>query len=178
MNIDLSELTNFTENMAKVFSPAQQTSIMTVCGKRIGAAAMRYAAEYPEPSHKKLEKIYIRNTAFGRPTKPYKSKFKSDKQAYYVIFVLGKEGKIPYKRTGTLGKSMTSAIAAVSSIGVVVEVGTNIPYAALVIGDEGEQSKYHQGTWLTLPQRLDANAEKLRRVAVSAYTTEIDKRLS
>ena len=174
MNIDLSHLTQFTENMSKVFSDKEQTQIMAVVGKRIGAAAVRYAAEYPEPSRKPLPAIYPRTRKDGST---YLSKYKSAKQQYKV-YMLGKEGKIPYRRTGTLGKSMTYRVLATSPKGVVTEVGTNVPYAKYVIGDEGDQNKYFAGTWATLPQKLDDNAEKLQRVAVTAYTTEIDKRLS
>jgi hypothetical protein len=178
MQMDISDLVDYNAKFAKCFSPAAQTEILTVVGKRAGAAAVRYAAEYPEPSRKKLEKIYTRDTVAGKKVKPFLSKFKSDKQAYYVVFILGKSGKIPYTRGGKLGQSMTHAIAQVNETSVTTEVGSNLPYAKYVLGEDGEQSKYHKGTWLTLPERMNVNAAKLRTVTVTAYTTEIDKRLA
>lgn len=174
MNIDLSELTDYTNKFKRCFSAQQQTEILTQVGRRVGATAVRYAAEYPEPSRKPLPKIYQR---VGKDGKAFLSKFKTLKQQIKVI-MLGKEGKIPYRRSGTLGKSMTSDIAQVSSTSVTTEVGTNMPGAQYVIGDEGNQSRYHSGTWLTLSGRMTANAGKIKDVAALTYKTEVDKRLS
>jgi hypothetical protein len=176
MEIDISQLASYITTFKNAFTGPQRTEILTQVGRRVGAAAVRIAAEYPEPSRKKLPYFYTRDTVAGKKVKPFKSKFKSDKQAYYVVFVLGKEGKIPYRRTGTLGKSMTSSVTQVTADSVTTEVGTNIPYAQEVIGDN--QSHYHKGTWLTLSQRISTNAGKLRDVAGATYVAEIDKRLA
>lgn len=174
MQIDISQLTDYTARFTSVFSPQQQTQILAQVGKRVGAAAVRYAAEYPEPSGKKLPKIYQR---VGKNGKTFMSKFKTQKQQGYV-FALIAAGKVPYRRTGTLGKSITFSLASVSSSSVITEVGTNVPYAKRVIGEGDEQSNYHKGTWMTLPQRMNQNANKLRDVAVLSYKAEIDKRLT
>jgi|GEM_PF-5148198 len=172
MEIDISKLTAYTAKFTRVFTGAQRTDILTQVGRRIGAAAVRIAAEYPEPSRKPLPKIYQRVNAKGVS---YLSKFKSQKQQVKVI-MLAKEGKIPYRRTGLLGKSMTSSISSVTLESVTIQVGTNVPYGPQVMGEN--QNPYFRGTWMTLPAKMNANAEKLKTVAEMAYTTEIDKRLT
>jgi hypothetical protein len=172
MNIDITGLVAYNEAFISILSGPQRIAVMTQVGKRVGAAAVRYAAEYPEPSRKPLPKIYQRTRKDGSS---YMSKFKSQAQQGKV-FMLGKEGKIPYRRSGTLGKSMTSSVTSVDQNSVTTEVGTNVPYGPLVIGED--QSPYFRdSSWLTLPQRMNQNANKLAEVARTAYMTEIDKRI-
>jgi hypothetical protein len=178
MLIDLTELHAYHAKFKSVFSGQQRTEILTIVGKRIGVAAESVVSDYPEPSGKKLEKFYIRTEAFGRPTRPYKSKFKSSKQAYYVVKILGEKGKIPYSRSGTLGKSITGKVVEVTPSSVVVAIGTNLKYAPYVIGDDGAQSNYHKGTWQTLSEDMKKGAAKIAKVAQSAYVAEIERRLS
>lgn len=173
MNLDISELTEYTAKLQQCFSPAGQTEVLRAVGRRIGQAGVRYAAEYPEPSRKPLPKIYPRVTKKGVP---YLSKFKSQKQQG-KIFALAAEGKIPTIRSGKLGQSMTYVILSVSPSSVVTEIGTNLPYSPFVL-DEERQANYHKGTWLTLPKRMQVNAAKLRNVVATAFTVEIDKRLT
>jgi len=142
-----------TKRLRSVLSKSQRDALFFQIASTVGVVAESKAREYPVPSRKPLPKFYTRTTAFGRPTKPYLSKFKSDKQAYFVI-KLGEKGGIPYKRTGTLGKSITSRVLHPSNNLWVIEVGTNTPYAKKVIGDEGDQSHYHAGTWTPLRETV------------------------
>ncbi|KPJ95378.1 MAG: hypothetical protein AMJ53_02840 [Gammaproteobacteria bacterium SG8_11] len=105
--------------------------------------------------------------------------FKSDKQRRFFFWAL-RSGRIsvPYRRTGTLGRSLTIGqpgnIKEVRKLGQGVEgqFGTRTKYAPMVIGQRS-QARYHQGTWWTLNEagkkaRPDINrlfAQMARRMA-------------
>lgn len=173
MNIDLSNLTDYTRRFADTFTGQTRIDILTRVGQRVGAAAVRIAAEYPEPSGKPLPRIYPRTLKDGRTVM---SKFKSQKQQGKV-FSLIKDGRVPYRRSGLLGKSMTSRVTAVTPTSVTTDVGTNVPYGALVL-DAERQAAYHRGTWTPLTERLVKSSAMLTTVASTAYITEINTRLS
>jgi hypothetical protein len=173
MNIDLSELTAYTKRFRSIFTGQERTEILRVVGKRMGVAAEAQVSDYPEPSRKPLPAIYPRTRKDGTA---FLSKFKSAKQQGKV-FVLAKEGRIPYERSGLLGRSTTSKVVEVTADSVTTAIGNSAPHAARVIGDEGQQSLYHRGTWQTLSEDINRGAAKIRQAAVSAYTTEIDRRL-
>jgi hypothetical protein len=167
------------EKASKIFSAETRKRLLAAAGKRMGAAAESVIPDYPEPSVNPLEKFYTRTTAFGKPTKPYQSKFKSDKQAYYVLFVLSKEGKIPYQRTGLLGRSITSAISNLTGESVTVTIGTAVKSAPLVIGDDDQQSHYHKGHWWQLHAVMDENSEMIQaegaKSLLEGIEQEVDK---
>jgi hypothetical protein len=154
--------TSVLDKASKIFSEETRKKLLAAAGKRMGVAAESVIPDYPEPSGNPLEKFYIRTTAFGKPTKPYRSKFKSDKQAYYVLFVLSKEGKIPYQRTGLLGRSITSAISDLTGESVTVTIGTAVKSAPLVIGDDDQQSHYHKDHWWQLHKVMDENSDMIQ----------------
>lgn len=75
-----------------------------------------------------------------------------------------------YRRTGTLGRSVTSfsatgALSRVESVGsgVVGYVGTNIDYAGYVI-DEERQAYMHRGRWWTLQNVVRGAAGGIVRI--------------
>ncbi len=162
---------------AKIFSEGTRKKILAQAGKRMGVAAESFIPDYPAPSGKPLEKFYTRTEAFGKPTKPYLSKFKSDKQAYYVLFVLGAKGKIPFKRTGLLGRSITSAISDLTGESVTVRIGTAAKSAPLVIGNDEEQSNYHKDHWWQLNKEMEKHKEEIEAEGQKALTAGIEKEI-
>lgn len=149
--------------------------VLAAVGKTVGVAAESIVSDYPPVSGKPLEKFYSRTDAKGHT---YKSKFKSLKQQRYVM-ALGARGGIPTRRTGSLGKSITSDITDLSDTGVTVVIGTNRPYAPYVIGTPEEgQSHYHQGTWTPLNDDIANNIGKLQLVAQKEFSRQITAALS
>jgi hypothetical protein len=103
------------------------------------------------------------------------SKFASQKQQGRVA-LLFRERAIPYRRTGTLGKSITSQTLPDFVGGVIVLVGTNVQYAPYVIG-KTEQADYHKGNWTPLEDDVIAGAEKVNRAASKVFVAELTKRM-
>lgn len=118
-------------------------------GKRAAVRLQGKIPPYPPPSGKPLpvehQRVYKSGPNKGQT---YRSKFKTLRQQGKV-HALVKEGKIPTKRTGTLGKSII-AIAQKRADGVYIIVGSNRFYAPLVIGTDEEQADYHKGVWWQL----------------------------
>lgn len=134
----------------QAFGSQALQAAMLDAGKYAGTIAEGVVSEYPKATRKPLPKIYTRTRKDG---KTYKSKFASKKQQGYV-FALGVKGKIPYRRSGELGRSITSS-ADISGTAVIVRVGTNKPYAPKVIGDSPRpQSAYHRGNWKPMTSSL------------------------
>jgi len=67
-----------------------------------------------------------------------------------------------YKRTGVLVRSLTYTVTQSGDM-TTVRYGTNVQYAKWVI-DLDNQSKYHQGQWLTLQTELQRQTPLLRDV--------------
>lgn len=162
----MSDAIEVFDKMIDGLSDTSLSYIMVFTGKAVGVAAESVVSEYPEASGKPLEKFYTRTNAKGQN---YQSKFKSLKQQRFVMALVA-NGKVPYRRTGQLGRSITSNIANVTATSVDVVIGSNYPAAVNVIGtpDEG-QSHYHQGTWTPLQDDLNNNAAKLSAVAQTAF---------
>lgn len=173
VDIDLSQF----EQLATVFSPAVRQKILTAVGKRMGVAAESVVSQYPPQTRKPLEKVYTRTSVAGKKTRPWKSKYKSDKQQFYVTQVLAKNGSIPYRRTGTLGRSITSQVVQATPVSVSVAIGSAIPYAKYVIGAPPDQSKYHEGNWTPLVANIEANLSKINTVAQETLNDELAKAL-
>ena len=198
-DLDLSAALPLLNTASQVLSPSGVTSSLLYAADRVGAAAeelMPGASSqqpYPPQTHNPLPLYYDRMTApvykykmvngkrtrtseIAKPPQPYKSKFKSLKQQRYVMAMVSK-GQIPYRRTGTLGKSFTHSQPVVITPGLVqVSVGTNLSYAPYVVG-KGTQSHYHQGNWPTLEFALASHYGDLEAVAVSAIIYDIKRRL-
>lgn len=161
-----------------VFSTETRKKILAAAGKRMGVAAESFIPDYPAPSGKELDKVYTRDTVAGKKVRPFKSKFKSQAQAYYVVFVLGMSGKIPSQRSGALGRSITSAITELTGSSVTVKTGTALKYAPRVIGDDDEQSNYHKDHWWQLHKELADNREAIEaegnRALLDGVKQELD----
>ena len=98
--------------------------------------------------------------------------FKSEKQRRFFFAAL-RDGliQVPYRRTGTLGRSWTMRISSTVD-GIEGRVGTNIIYAPWV-QDKERQAIIHQGRWQTVQDVL----ERLTNWIVRRFQREIDKLL-
>ena len=151
------ELRDYLKRAGATFlegTPAYR-DILEKAGRKVGAKAEEVVGEYPPQPNRPLNAYYPRTrVADGTP---YLSKFKTSKQQGYFFANLADGGiGVPYKRTGFLGASIASEVTVVES-GVLVEVGTPLGYAPLVIGDpETEQSYYHaQSGWEPLTEQME-----------------------
>lgn len=153
-------------------SPTELQAGMEAAGRAAGVAAESVIPDYPVASGKPLAVFYDRiSIVDGRA---FKSKFSSLKQQRYVLS-LAARGMIPYRRTGTLGRSITSDIENASPGGVTVKVGTNKSYAPYVIS-KYSQSKYHAGTWWVLDDEIERGMPIITKAAQVAFIKRIYNR--
>lgn len=158
----------------QLFGGAALTPIMFKAGTVAGVAAESVVSPYPQASGKPLALFYTRRRADGST---YLSKFKTMKQQAKVMS-LAKQGKIPYKRTGTLGRSITSEAQNATANGVDVVIGTNRKYAPYVIGSPPMQSHYHMGTWTPLADDMQRNVNTIADAFGRAALKEINAYLN
>jgi hypothetical protein len=159
--------------MGAIFSVDTRKKILAAAGKRMGIAAESVVPDYPPPSGKPRPKIYLRTAADGSL---YYSAFESQAQQGKV-FSLFNQGKVPYPRSGTLGRSITSAISNLTGESVTVSIGTTINYAPDVIGDDGQQAAYHKGHWWQLSAVMAENAPMIEQEGQKALSAEVEKEL-
>lgn len=172
-DLDLSPAAPLLAHVQRLFTPAVADDMLLYAGRRVGVKAEELVSPYPPVSGKALPLFYTRYRA--KTGQPYQSKFKSLKQQHKVM-ALVKQGKVPYKRTGTLGKSITSE-ARIDAPGIVmVRVGSNRAYAMYVI-DAHFQSHYHLGNWTPIQEDIRRGLPELTQTAVNAVTKEVEKRL-
>lgn len=157
------------ERTMKALSPATMRGILEQTGRVIGVTAESVVSDYPPQSGKPLERVYTRTAADGST---YKSKFKSARQQGYVM-ALVKAGKVPYKRTGQLGRSIVSAVKSATDKDVTVSIGTNLRYAPYVIG-KGEQSNYHRGNWTPLQDDITKGLPKIRQAGLNTFVSGVN----
>jgi hypothetical protein len=156
-----------------IFTPGTTQRILEITGRRIGAAAESIVPEYPPPSGKPLPKRYQRTRADGST---YLSKFKSRAQQGKV-FALLSENKIPYRRTGMLGRSVVSALTELTGTSVTVSVGSALPYAPLVIGGDEQQAQYHRGHWWQLETAITGNLPVISAAGQAALNEAVERAL-
>lgn len=99
------------------------------------------------PMHRGLSRLHEELATYppqsGRP-----QRFRSDRQRRWFFAALNSGAiSVPYRRTGTLGRSWTEEIRQTPG-NLVGEVGNNVEYGPYVQG-HGTQSAYHQGNWQT-----------------------------
>jgi len=192
--VDDKTFLDMMDNFRDLLSDQGRTEVMHEVGRRVGVALEETNPPYPEASGKPLAKFYPRMTAprwkykkkRGRyvktgeviePPKQILSKFKNDRQQGYFFHALSNgQITVPTRRTGTLGKSITSAVLNATPTSVAVSMGTNMPYGPLVI-DEEQQSYYHKGTWWTLQGSVRDRGEEVRKTAVLMFVVQTKKRL-
>lgn len=171
-DIDLSAAQSLLNTIDSMFDVAEIDDLLLYVGQRIGVAAEEKVSAYPAPSGNALPLYYTRQRKDGST---FKSKFKSLAQQRKVMSLV-KQGKVPYRRTGTLGKSLTSAVN-IAAYGVAdVRIGSNLDYAPYVI-DKERQSHYHMGTWNTIQDDIEGALGELSAVGVRAVVTWVNRRL-
>lgn len=173
-DLDTSASTPLLNRISKVFSPAVADQVLLYGGARVGLAmeeAIRDDAD-PSPSGKALPLWYVRVRKDGTQ---FQSKFKSLKQQRKVM-ALAKEGKIPYKRTGTLSNSITSAAVLQGAGLVFVRAGSNISYAKYVI-DQNDQSHYFAGNWIPVQTSVRNKLPQIAKVFEKAVAKDVKRRL-
>jgi len=131
-------------------------------------------AEYPTPSGKPLSKSHEWVSSAGNTITD--SPFVSEKQQRGFFAGLGAgDVDVPYVRKGTLGASWTSDVKLIPE-GVAAVVGTKVPHAPLVIGDEAtEQAEYHKGTWTPVNKSVTAMLGDLYSVFIDAVIDGIKR---
>lgn len=169
-DFSIPDLDRQLDQLANVTNALEQAAILTAIGRRIGVAAESVVSEYPPQRREPLPRIYQRKRPDGST---YMSKFKSRKQQGYVFGVLIRERRIPYKRTGKLGQSITSAVQSVARDGVTVAIGTNLNYAPYVIGIPPTQSHYHQGNWTPLQEDIAEGFQRIKTEGAAEAARQI-----
>src|SRR5688572_26891693 len=92
----------------QALAPATLQKIMFAAGQEVGSEIQNITREYPPiPNGRPLNKTYMRVNAKGEP---YLSKFKTAKQQGYFFKVIVPSGKMPYRRTGHLGRTITAEV--------------------------------------------------------------------
>ena len=166
------------QQLRDILSPASTEDILREVGGVVGEEVISLIGEYPSASGNELPLIYARpHMRKGKPTGyAYRSVFKSYKQQQAVMAKV-REGKVPYKRTGTLGKSLTWEIESSSADRVVVAVGSNIDYAPYVY-DEKQQAEYHKGTWTPIQVTIRDNLPALAEIAGAELARHIREQMT
>jgi hypothetical protein len=127
--------------------------------------------EYPEPP----------NLPPGTIAKTW-----TDKQRKWFFWAL-KSGKIkvPYKRTGLLGRRVTSQ-AERKGVDVIGSVGLDVPYAPWVVGPDKSaavtiggvemwQQPVHQGRWWQFYKIVEENLDEAYRIFQEEFWKELSK---
>jgi hypothetical protein len=171
-DIDVSDNLSAAQKSMRDWLTAKNTiEINTATARAVGVKAESLVSDYPVPSRKPLPLYYQRTRADGTT---FRSKFKTLKQQRMVM-ALAAKGKIPYKRTGTLGRSITSRVDSVSASDARISIGSNKKHAPYVI-DRKKQSNYHKGTWTPLQTDMERGLGALATTAARVYTSELMRR--
>lgn len=175
-DLDLSQATPLLANVRAVFTPQVADTMLLTAGRKVGVAAEGLVSPYPTASGNPLPIYYTREHVSG-PLKgqPFQSKFKSQAQQRLVMALVAK-GKVPYRRTGQLGRSILSKAALAGASVVIVSIGSNLAYAPYVI-DKIMQSHYHMGTWTPIQDDIQRGLPKLAAVAVKSIVNDVNKRV-
>jgi hypothetical protein len=147
---------------------APRAEALRYAGSVMGTHAEELIGGYPLASGKPLPLFYDRIDAQGHP---YKSKFKSMKQQRLVMSLVQRK-KIPYARTGNLGRSVTHRAMSTQD-SVIVLVGASIHYAVYVYGratTPRQQSHYHEGTWTPIEETIRTHLDALYKTFERALT--------
>lgn len=185
ISISTDQVENLLRRARVVLTGNEMQEILRTVGHSVGIEAEASVSEYPRPSGKPLPLAYTRVVAslspyytptgqLRTPGSTYRSKFKSEKQQRFVMAsIRGAKGfkriRIPYRRTGALGRSINYRIVGLSPYIVVVSIGTNLSYARYVI-DEEKQSPYFAGVWTPLQTDM---RKALPRMAIQAQKSAI-----
>lgn len=99
-----------------------------------------------EALDKSVKTLQARAARYPPSPSGYRMEFVSSKQRRYFFWAL-RTGRIrvPYRRTGTLGRKITTRVDRGTLTG---RVGLKLGYGPYVIGDE-KQARIHKGRWYT-----------------------------
>ncbi len=175
-DLDLSAVQPLLANVRSVFTPQIADEILLNAGRKVGVAAEALVSPYPQASGNPLPLFYTRTHESGPDKgKQYQSKFKSMAQQRLVMALIAK-GKVPYRRTGQLGKSILSKPSLAGTGVVIVAIGSNLAYAPYVI-DKVMQSHYHMGTWTPIQDDIQRGLPGLAAVAVKSIVADVNKKV-
>lgn len=176
-DLDLSAVNPLLANVRSVFTPQTADAMLLNAGRKVGVKAEELASPYPQASGSPLPLYYTRTYESGpHKGEQYQSKFKSKAQQRLVMALIAK-GKVPYKRTGQLGRSILSKADPAGSGIVIVRVGSNLAYAPYVI-DKVMQSHYHMGTWTPLQDDIQRGLPALAAVAVKSIVNDVNRKVN
>lgn len=174
MIFNTEALERLLDQLADAIEGPTYDTILMKAARRVGAKIEELMGEYPAPQ----QSLAFRNRRYPRINKkgePYQSKFKTIKQQRKV-FALLKDGKIPYRRTGNLGRAATTKAERVSD-GIKITAGTVqglAPYAEYVIGLPEEQALVHQDVWPSLPTTVQILAPLLGHMFLESVAEDFD----
>ena len=127
--------------------------------------------------------LYLHGQIPGYPSPPAPGSFAfvSDRQRRYFFAAL-REGRIqiPYRRTGTLGRSITTDVD-VSGDEIVGEIGTGLDYAPWAVGpdypgiDGQYQAHIHEGRWWQFDEVMADNLPDAERLFIDTFFDEFKK---
>ena len=150
-DVDFSQVENLFQKIKAKFSPETVSAFLQEIGERVGTMAESYGIFYPPAAHLPRPKMY--SWAKNGNT----SAFKSYKQQRKVMAMFA-EGTAPYSRSGFLGASLTHSVTVMGASEVDIKLGTNVPYADLVVGKPGEQSPYFAAAgWKSLQDDVNSH---------------------
>lgn len=153
IELDKGDLSRLFRRLGRVLAMDTLRAPMTRSVERL----RRDLADYPPPARKR---------------QPAKSRKQQIKQ-----IMLAKEGKIPYRRTGNLGRSWTTKVdeqgdGIEGTVGNAVRSPEGTRYGPLVQG-ESTQASYHQDSWGTDQEALNKNRDAI----IDDFRDAIDKAL-
>ena len=171
ITIDTKALDNVLQTIAKKLGKDYPAFTLRVA-RRAGLRLEERVSEYPpKQTGVPLPATYTRTSmakkAYKRPdghvVRPgdqFQSKFKSQKaQGGFFVRVYRGDISIPYKRTGTLGKSITSTVERRGD-DVIIRIGSNLDYAQPVIGSP--QAPYFKDYWTPLQDNVENAIDDVR----------------
>ena len=171
--LDISQADTLLKNVASLFTPQVADELFLNAGKATGVAAEGLVSPYPPASGNPLPLWYTRTRPDGTS---YQSKFKSLKQQRYVMRLVAM-GKVPYRRSGKLGRSILSNARLQGQGLVIIAVGSNLAYAPYVI-DKIMQSHYHMGTWTPIQDDIEKGLPTLTTTALNSIVKQVKERLN
>jgi hypothetical protein len=135
--------------------PDKLARVLLYAARRAAAVAEQSVSEYPPPRNTTMKAVRGKT-------------FLSLKQQGYFFWAL-KKGiiKLPYRRTGGLGQSITTDVyARADAVGF--HIGTNKTDAQYVIGEKDDQAAYHQDWWTPLPENVRQHADAIKAEFIDA----------
>lgn len=189
IELNTEAVTEQLERIKDVLGETGMREALQVVGRKVGIKAESLIPPYTTASGKPLPERYQRvslaqhkyrpapGQPFRYPGQAFMSKFPSD-DAQGGFFGRLSDGliRLPYRRSGTLGKSIVSEVIELST-GVDIVIGSNLAYAPLVI-DRDKQALYHRGTWWTLQDVIEGNADVLLETAERELIAYYNKRFN